>query len=96
MKKKTILLIILGASVALIVASHFIRGSISSPASSLVPLMLGQLVGTNLIPLAVGGFAWIFKKKPETFFWGWVVSFVLCGIGFLYQASLEVGLNLFE
>jgi uncharacterized membrane protein len=96
MKKKTILFIILGASVALLVTSHIIRGSISSPPSLLIPLMLGQLVGTNLIPLAVGGFAWIFKKKPETFFWGWLVTFVLFGIGFLYQSSLERGRNLFE
>lgn len=96
MKKKTILFVILGASAILIVASHFVRGSISSPVSLLVPLMLGQLIGVNLIPMVVGGFAWIFKRKLETFFWGWVVSFMLFGIGFLYQASLERGRNLFE
>lgn len=74
---------------ALIVSVNLIKGYFGSPPSFHLALMLGQVIEFNAVPFCVGGACFLFKRKLEVFFTGWLLTFLIFGFGAIYQASLR-------
>lgn len=94
--KKLQVITVLIAPIGLIVSSHLIRGTLNvAPFGYLFALMTGQYFGLSLIPLAVGGACYLFKKKWQVFFTGWLIGFIIVSIGVLNQSFIDRGASPF-
>jgi len=89
MKASIVWPVVVCLTMALVTLVNYLKGYFTLPPSGHLALMLGQAVGFNLIPIAVGGGVYLFRKTLKSFFISWLVTFVIFGIGASYQASLD-------
>lgn len=93
MNKLAIWLTMAALTATLIGVVNAIKGYFVNPPPYHVGLMVGQVIGFNLIPFGIGGIVFLFKRRLKAFFIGWILAFVVFGYGAIYQARLDSKLS---